>query len=397
MREPVDGRKARRAAVANSGDGVHRLLPSGPAAAHVARMATVRPRILPGVASAGATAAPAGMLSPAAGIALLEWYDRHRRALPWRAPAGEADPYGVWLSEVMLQQTTVAAVIPYFETFLRRWPTVEALAAAADEEVMAAWAGLGYYARARNLLAAARAIAAAGRFPDTRAALRALPGLGDYTSAAVAAIAFGERAVVVDGNVERVVARLVQLPVPPKSARAVVESAVAAMMPPDRPGDFAQAMMDIGATICTPRNPVCALCPLRSVCLAATDDPLAFPVKVAKKARADWRGVAFVPVRPDGAVLFRRRPPSGLLGGMAEVYGSPWGAMPEDPAGHAPFAAPWQLAGAVVHGFTHAVLTLDVFAARVPADAPGSGWRAPADAGLPTLMKKVVERGLGFL
>jgi A/G-specific adenine glycosylase len=338
-----------------------------------------------------------GRLSAETGEALLAWYDRHRRSLPWRVPAGTADPYRVWLSEVMLQQTTVAAVAPYFRRFTERWPTVEALASAPDEEVMSAWAGLGYYARARNLLACARAVTAAGGFPPTRESLRALPGVGEYTSAAVAAIAWGERVAAVDGNVERVVARLVALPVPPKTARRTVTAAVEAMMPAERPGDFAQAMMDLGATICTPKRPVCALCPIRPWCAAAGQDPLAFPVKAARRARRVWEGVAFVPWRADGATLLRRRPDRGLLGGMPEVWGSPWGPAPERPEDHAPFAAGWEEAGAVSHGFTHADLTLRVFRARV-ADAPapaGGQWRDPAGAGLPTLMRKVVERAAG--
>jgi A/G-specific adenine glycosylase len=334
-----------------------------------------------------------------AGAALLAWYDRDGRALPWRVRSGRADPYRVWLSEVMLQQTTVAAVIPYFEAFTARWPTVEALAAADDGEVMAAWAGLGYYARARNLLACARAVAAAGgRFPQTAEALRRLPGIGAYTSAAVAAIAFGEPVPVVDGNVERVVARLLALKTPPKQASRIVRDTVAAMTPTDRPGDFAQAMMDLGATICTPRRPACALCPLRPGCRAAGEgDPTAYPVKAPKRPKGDWRGVAFVPWRPDGTVLVRRRAPKGLLGGMMEVYGSPWGEEPVAPLDYAPVQASWREAGAVTHVFTHANLTLRVFVASVGPQtaAPGDGcWMAPQDAGLPTLMRKVVERGL---
>jgi len=334
-----------------------------------------------------------------AGAALLAWYDREGRTLPWRVRAGRPDPYRVWLSEVMLQQTTVAAVIPYYEAFTARWPTVEALAAADDGAVMAAWAGLGYYARARNLIACARAVAAAGgRLPETAEARRRLPGIGAYTSAAVAAIAFGEVVPVVDGNVERVVARLLALKAPPKQEPGLVRDAVAAMTPTDRPGDFAQAMMDLGATICTPRRPACGICPVRPGCRAARDgDPAAYPVKVPKTPKSDWRGVAFVPWRPDGTVLLRRRPPKGLLGGMMEVYGSPWGELPAAPLDHAPFAAPWRETGAVTHVFTHASLTLRVFAAPVGSHtaAPAGGlWMPPQQAGLPTLMRKVVERAL---
>ncbi|UOM33726.1 A/G-specific adenine glycosylase [Acuticoccus sp. I52.16.1] len=335
-----------------------------------------------------------------AGAALLAWYDRHRRRLPWRAAPGErADPYRVWLSEIMLQQTTVAAVKSYYAVFLTRWPTVADLAAAEDGAVMAAWAGLGYYARARNLLACARVVAG-GAFPATRESLRALPGVGDYTSAAIAAIAFGEPVPVVDGNVERVVSRLTRLDRPPKTAKRAVEDAVAAMLPADRPGDFAQAMMDLGATICTPRSPACALCPLRPVCAAAAHgDMQDYPVKAPKRARSVWHGVAFVPVRPDGTVLLRRRPARGLLGGMAEVFGSAWGATPQEPLAHAPFAADWTPAGSIAHGFTHAELTVDVYRAQAEADAPapaGAWWALPADAGLPTVMKKIVTRALAM-
>ena len=334
-----------------------------------------------------------------AGDALLAWYDREGRALPWRVSGGAADPYRIWLSEVMLQQTTVAAVIPYFVAFTQRWPRVEALAAADDAAVMAAWAGLGYYARARNLVACARAVAASGgRFPATAEALRRLPGIGAYTSAAIAAIAFGEAVPVVDGNVERVIARRLALTTPPKQATQLVRAEVAAMLPPDRPGDFAQAMMDLGATICTPRRPACALCPLRAGCRAAAQGaPTDYPVRAKKRAKGAWHGVSFVPWRPDGSVLVRRRPAHGLLGGMMEVYGSPWGEPPCAPMDHAPFAADWRDAGSVSHVFTHATLSLRVFAAAVDGAGvtPEDGqWMAPADAGLPTLMRKVVERGL---
>nr|WP_244935196.1 A/G-specific adenine glycosylase [Acuticoccus sediminis] len=336
----------------------------------------------------------------AAGRALLAWYDRHRRSLPWRAEPGEtADPYRVWLSEIMLQQTTVAAVKSYYETFLTRWPTIADLAAADDGDVMAAWAGLGYYARARNLVACARVVAATG-FPVSREGLAGLPGVGDYTSAAIAAIAFGEPAPVVDGNVERVVARLTRLARPPKTVRREVEAIVAAMLPADRPGDFAQAMMDLGATICTPKSPACGICPLREGCAAsAAGDMLDYPVKAPRRARSVWHGVAFVAVRPDGAILLRRRPARGLLGGMAEVFGSAWGGPVAVPLEHAPFDGGWAGVGSITHGFTHAELTVDVYSAAVPADAPtpaGAWWALPDDAGLPTVMKKVVVRALAM-
>ena len=238
---------------------------------------------------------------------LLEWYDRHARVLPWRSPPGAPapDPYRVWLSEVMLQQTTVAAVKPYYGRFLERWPTVEALAAAEDAELMAAWAGLGYYSRARNLLACARAVVAehGGRFPETATKLKKLPGIGDYTAAAIAAIAFGEPAAVVDGNVERVVARLFAL-----DSKAAVRAQAADLTPAERPGDYAQAMMDLGATICTPRNPACAICPVRSDCRAfALGTPAAWPVNPPKATRPHRRGFVFW-AEADGHVLLVTRP-----------------------------------------------------------------------------------------
>ncbi len=264
------------------------------------------------------------------GRPLLAWYDRARRALPWRAPpGGRADPYAVWLSEIMLQQTTVAAVIPYFSAFLARWPSVDALAEAPAEEVMRQWAGLGYYARARNLHACARAVTTqfGGRFPEEEAALRALPGLGPYTAAAVAAIAFGRRAVVVDGNVERVVARLFAIETPLPAAKPLIRERAAALTPKERPGDHAQAMMDLGATICAPKNPACVICPLSPVCAGrAGGDPARFPVKGQKPVRPLRRGAAFYILRADGAVLVRTRPQKGLLGGMTEIPGTPWSA-----------------------------------------------------------------------
>jgi len=253
---------------------------------------------------------------------LLAHYDVHARRLPWRAPPGAnaADPYRVWLSEVMLQQTTVAAVAPYFARFTERWPDVAALAAEQDAEVMAAWAGLGYYARARNLLACARAVADEhdGVFPDTEEGLRALPGVGAYTAAAVAAIAFGRRAVVVDANVERVVSRLFAISTPLPAARPEIRAATDAITPDLRAGDFAQAMMDLGATICTARNPACGICPLREDCAAfRTADPAAFPVKAAKKAKPHRRGHGWWIERPDGHVWLVRRPEKGCWAACA--------------------------------------------------------------------------------
>ncbi len=321
--------------------------------------------------------------------ALLCWYVVDKRRLPWRAEAGEtADPYRVWLSEVMLQQTTVAAVKPYFERFTARWPTVEALARAEDADLMSAWAGLGYYARARNLLACARAVAAEhdGVFPGEEAALRKLPGIGAYTAAAIAAIAFGKRAVVVDGNVERVISRLHALKEPLPQARPRIRALADAMTPAGGAGDFAQAMMDLGATICTPRNPACGRCPVRSWCKArAAGDPERYPVKAPKAARPRRHGKAWW-LEHDGEVLLVRRPPSGLLGGML--------ALPEEP----PVEAAWEEAGAVEHVFTHFSLTMTLLCARTDRRPEGL-WHpvdAIADAGLPTLFARLAARGLAW-
>ncbi|WP_156679600.1 A/G-specific adenine glycosylase [Sphingomonas profundi] len=342
-----------------------------------------------------------------AAAALLSWYDVHARTLPWRAPPGApaADPYRVWLSEVMLQQTTVAAARAYFLRFTERWPTVESLAAAGEEAVMAAWAGLGYYARARNMLACARAVAAAGgRFPDTEAGLIALPGIGRYTAAAIAAIAFGRRAVVVDANVERVVARLFAIETPLPAARAAIHAAADAITPDARAGDFAQAMMDLGATICTPRAPACAICPLREGCAGVrTGAPERLPVKPAKRARPRRHGTAFWLER-DGHVLLHRRPAKGLLGGMRALPSGPWTPADADMAdtaadggmADAPAAAAWRAVGRVEHVFTHFALDLAVVAAeaegRHAAGDAGEGEWWPVDriaeAGLPTLFAK---------
>ncbi|MEH3107396.1 MAG: A/G-specific adenine glycosylase [Sphingomonas fennica] len=326
---------------------------------------------------------------------LLAWYDGHARGLPWRAPPGVAppDPYLVWLSEVMLQQTTTAAVAPYFRRFTDRWPTVSALAAADEGDVMAAWAGLGYYARARNLIACARAVATdhGGRFPDTEAGLRALPGLGAYTAAAVAAIAFGRRAVVVDANVERVVARLSAIETPLPAARPAIRAAADRITPDARAGDFAQAMMDLGATICTPRNPACILCPLADACAGRrSGDPARLPVKAPKAAKPRRRGTAFWLER-DGAVLLVRRPPRGLLGGMRALPTGPWTADDPGLAG-APAEAAWHAAGSVAHVFTHFALDLAVVVGA--GEAEGEWWPIAdlAAAGLPTLFARAAER-----
>ena len=331
---------------------------------------------------------------------LLAWYDAHRRDLPWRARPGETpDPYRVWLSEVMLQQTTVATVSTRFEAFIERWPTVEALAAAPAEAVMSAWAGLGYYARARNLHACAKVVATqfGGRFPDSEAALRALPGLGDYSAAAVAAIAFGRRSVVVDANVARVMARLFALAKGAPAGLPRIRAAMDQVTPESRAGDFAQAMMDLGATICTPRAPRCLLCPIAADCLARTEgDPEAYPVKPIKRARPERFGTAFWAER-DGEVLLVTRPAKGLLGGMRALPTGDWTEAVPGLAG-APVAADWRLlpGAGVAHGFTHFTLTLALARSTVERqeEPPGAIWW-PIDrldaAGLPTVFAKAAR------
>lgn len=336
---------------------------------------------------------------------LLAWYDAHARELPWRLPPGApvpddpAWPYRVWLSEVMLQQTTVAAVKPYFEKFTRVWPTVEALAAASDEDVMAAWAGLGYYSRARNLLKCAREVAARGGFPGEEAELRKLPGLGDYTAAAIAAIAFGRRAVVVDANVERVVARLFAIDDPLPGARKAIRAAADAITPDARAGDFAQGLMDLGAQTCTTRSPRCLLCPLRGDCRAlAQGQPERLPVKPAKKAVPQRRGTAFWITRKGGAeVWLVTRPANGMLGGMRALPDDGWSAQANG-SGEAPLPGQWHDLGAVRHGFTHANLTLEVRALETAYTPPGEGqWWPVSDidaAGLATLFAKAARLAL---
>ena len=342
--------------------------------------------------------------SPAA---LLAWYDRHRRALPWRAPPGvRPDPYRVWLAEVMLQQTGVATVAPYFAAFLARWPSLEALAAAEPDAVLHAWAGLGYYARARNLHACARAVVArhGGRFPADEAALRALPGIGRYTAAAVAAIAFDRPATVVDGNVERVMARLFAVKTPLPGARPRLATLAAGLTPDDRPGDYAQAVMDLGATLCTVRAPACARCPWAGACLARRRGLAeALPRRAPRPPRPLRHGVAFWAVRADGAVLLHRRPENGLLGGMMALPTTPWRATPWGDAearALAPAAGAWRrLPGTVGHGFTHFRLELGLMAARVAGEAAGL-WCPPdrlAEHALPTAMTKVVRHALAHV
>ena len=325
---------------------------------------------------------------------LLGWYRTHARSLPWRCPPGAALPddpdwpYRVWLSEIMLQQTTVAAVQPYFAAFTARWPNVAALAAAEDADVMQAWAGLGYYARARNLLACARAVVAqhGGRFPADEAALRGLPGIGDYTAAAVAAFGFGKRAIVIDGNVERVITRLFAIATPLPAARAAIRARLEAIVPAEA-GDFAQGLMDLAGRICTPRAPRCDACPLRAACQGADADPTVFPVKAAKRARPLRHGTAWW-IEAEGEVLTIIRPPRGLLGGMRALPSCDWRGAAVDP----PFPAAWRDLGAVSHGFTHFELSLAVRGVRLPAKPALAGdWFPVAQmnsAGLPTLFEK---------
>ncbi|MDP1584261.1 MAG: A/G-specific adenine glycosylase [Bradyrhizobium sp.] len=359
---------------------------------------------------------------------LLAWYDRHRRRLPWRPPAGErADPHRVWLSEIMLQQTGVKTVGPYFEKFLARWPTVAALGRASLDDVLRMWAGLGYYSRARNLHTCAVAVLRdhGGAFPDTEEGLRSLPGIGPYTAAAIAAIAFGRRTMPVDGNIERVVSRLFAVEQPLPQAKPLIQQLAATLLghgdetsragdensragdEDSRAGDSAQALMDLGSSICTPKKPACALCPLDDDCVArARGEQEVYPRKAPKKTGALRRGAAFVVTRGD-QLLVRSRPEKGLLGGMTEVPGSDWLAAQDDRAAlqQAPAlkgVARWhRKAGVVTHVFTHFPLELVVYTAQVPARArvpEGMRWVPVAtlgDEALPNVMRKVIAHGLG--
>ncbi len=340
---------------------------------------------------------------------LLAWYDRHRRRLPWRALPGEiADPYRVWLSEIMLQQTTVAAVGPYFETFVTQWPSVEALASAPLDDVLRDWAGLGYYARARNLHACATVIAGerGGRFPQTEEELLKLPGIGAYTAGAIAAIAFDRPVAAVDGNVERVITRLYGIDEPMPGAKEAVRAKTGALVPADRPGDFAQGLMDLGATICTPKRPACVLCPWTDACVAhARGIEEQLPVKAPKKEKPLRRGAAFWAERGNGTVLIVKRPPKGLLGGMDGLWLTPL-KQDTDPAearSHAPFKARWhRIAGHVEHVFTHFRLELTVYTATDVTSfaAPDTRWVAKEDlpeVGLPTVMRKAAQHALRAL
>lgn len=343
-------------------------------------------------------------MTPPSAARLLAWYDRHRRQLPWRALPGETpDPYRVWLSEIMLQQTTVTAVAPYYERFLMRFPTVMALAEAEEQAVMAAWAGLGYYARARNLHECARTVAASGgAFPRDAEGLLRLPGIGPYTASAIAAIAFGVPVVPVDGNVERVTARLFAIETPLPAAKPAIRAA-AEQLGSDpaaraRPSDFAQALFDLGATICTPAAPGCAVCPWLADCAARRAGiETELPRKTPKPERPLRHGVHFWLTDETGRVLLRRRAPRGLLGGMTELPGTPWRDQrwrTEEALSHAPMPADWRRAGEVRHGFTHFALTIDLFAARVEHIAAEGFLRDIAvldGEALPSVMRKCVR------
>ena len=339
--------------------------------------------------------------------ALLVWYDRHRRTLPWRAPPGQRpDPYLVWLSEIMLQQTTVVTVAPYFDRFVARFPSLPVLAAASLDDVLHLWQGLGYYARARNLHACARAVMArhGGQFPDDPAALRLLPGIGDYTAAAIAAIAFDRPVAAVDGNAERVVARLFAERAALPGAKPRLRQLAAALVPARRAGDFAQALMDLGATLCTPRRPRCVLCPWRAACAAAAQGIAEdLPMMAEKPQRPLRHGVAFWLSRADGAVLLRRRPEQGLLGGMIELPSTDWREAPwreAEALAAAPVATAWRaLPGIVEHGFTHFRLELAVLVGTTAEPAPGI-WAKPSefkDYAFPTLTRKLVRYALSAL
>ena len=334
--------------------------------------------------------------------AVLAWYDRHARDLPWRISPGDRaqgrhpDPYRVWLSEVMLQQTTVATVKSYFVRFTSLWPTVFDLAAAPLDAVLKEWAGLGYYARARNLHACAQAVVNdhAGVFPASSEALQGLPGIGAYTSAAIAAICFDEPIAVLDGNLDRVLARYYALNVPVREAKDELRAALQASVP-TRSGDFAQAMMDLGATICAPRAAACLLCPIQPGCLATRQgDPTIYPIKPTKADRPVRKGHAFVMRDSAGDVYLQSRPSKGLLGGMTEVPGSDWGAELE--AARYPLDAQWTHRGQVIHVFTHFRLELEVWSAAVPPESLDGGWWAEPAAlkgeALPTLFRKVLAQ-----
>ncbi|MEH6490189.1 A/G-specific adenine glycosylase [Hyphomonas oceanitis] len=328
---------------------------------------------------------------------LLAWYDQNARDLPWRVlPVDRAlgkrpDPYRIWLSEIMLQQTTIPHGTPYFHAFTQRWPTVEALANSRDEEVMTAWAGLGYYARARNLLKCAREVVALGGFPETEKALVKLPGIGPYTAGAIAAIAFDRQAAAVDGNVDRVFARLLALKGDWAEAKKVIAAEVRALVPEKRPGEFAEALMDLGATVCTPTRPNCLICPLATMCAARAEGaPDTYPRKPAKAATKVRHGVAYVLLDSDEIMLVRR-PDKGLLGGMLALPCTDWPktGMPEEAP---PVGAGWEIIGEVRHVFTHFALILTVKRARLKAKRPDGVWTPIRDVeGLPSVFAKALQ------
>ena len=332
---------------------------------------------------------------------LLRWYDKNARVLPWRIGpkarrAGtRPDPYAVWLSEIMLQQTTVATVAPRFDAFLARWPNVEALAAAPLDDVLGEWAGLGYYARARNLHKCATAVAGSGGFPDTEETLKELPGVGAYTAAAIAAIAFDRRAVVIDGNIERIIARVFAIETPLPMAKSEIRERAEEIWPAKRSGDFAQGLMDLGAGVCKPKAPLCLLCPVRAHCAgAASGDPANYPKKAPKKQRPTRQGKAYALVNGKGEILFERRPEKGLLGGMMGLPGTMWTVNIASGHSAAPTKARWKNAGMAAHTFTHFHLELEVYTAPAPKGfrrGAEQQWVGPDDAKLPTVFKKAVD------
>jgi A/G-specific adenine glycosylase len=341
---------------------------------------------------------------------LLNWYDKHHRQLPWRtSPSDQAmgvvtDPYHVWLSEIMLQQTTVTAVKPYYEKFLTLWPGVENLAGATSESVMQAWAGLGYYSRARNLKKCAELVASdyGGKFPETEMELLKLPGIGPYTAAAIAAIAFNQPSAVVDGNIERVFTRLFAIKTPLPAAKPEIKTHVAQYVPSNRPGDFAQGLMDLGSSICTPKKPNCLLCPLQTLCKASKHgEQELYPVKLPKKAKPKRAGAAFVMIDENGAIYLRKRPDNGLLADMSEVPTTDWNSNRdgETSVDAAPLSLDWRKHNSIKHVFTHFELTLFVYSAEISTKDMANplladGWWSDPDQikseALPNLMKKVV-------